>query len=210
MFIKIFINYVTHIIILVFATDNNLQHLANNDNTLYADGTFYIFPSLFTQLYTLHALIDGAMFPLVFVLLPGKSYDIFTRFCNLLKTAYTQRQIHLNPTTFFIDYEVALQNAARTSFPGITIKSCCFHYTQCIWRKVQATGLVINYKDEPEIHRLIRRASVSPLVPQAAIEDVWFHAQEDLENSASTANTTTFTDYVTTHWVENNRHLWNY
>ena len=42
-------------------------------------------------------------------------------------------------------------------------------------------------------------ASVSPLVPQAAIEDVWFHAQEDLENSASTANTTTFTDYVTTH-----------
>jgi hypothetical protein len=74
LFIKIFINYVTHIIILVFATDNNLQHLANNDNnTLYADGTFYIFPSLFTQLYTLHALIDGAMFPLVFVLLPGKS-----------------------------------------------------------------------------------------------------------------------------------------
>jgi hypothetical protein len=56
---------------------------------------------------------------------------------------------------------------------GMTMKGCCFHYTQCIWRKVQATGLVINYKDEPEIHRLIRRASVSPLVPQAAIEDVW-------------------------------------
>ncbi|CAG2228015.1 unnamed protein product [Mytilus edulis] len=51
--------------ILVFATDSNLQHLANNDNnTIYADGTFYTCPSIFEQLYTLHALIDGEMFPL--------------------------------------------------------------------------------------------------------------------------------------------------
>ncbi|CAG2196462.1 unnamed protein product [Mytilus edulis] len=94
--------------ILVFATDSNLQHLANNDNnTIYADGTFYTCPSIFEQLYTLHALIDGEMFPLVFALLPGKSEDIYTRFFSLLKNACTQRQIQLNPTTFFIDYESA-------------------------------------------------------------------------------------------------------
>jgi hypothetical protein len=116
----------------------------------------------------------------------------------------------LNPNTFFIDYEVALQNAARTSFPGITIKGCCFHYTQCIWRKVQATRLVTNYKDEPEIHPLIHRAAVLTLVSQAAIEEVWYHALEVLENSDSTTSTTTFTDYFTTHWVETNRHIWNH
>lgn len=64
------INDGTYDRILVFATDNNLQLLANNDNnTIYADGTFYTCPSLFAQLYTLHAL-DGEIFPLVFALLP--------------------------------------------------------------------------------------------------------------------------------------------
>ena len=90
------INDGTYDIILVFTTDNNLQLLANNDNnTIYADGTFDTCPPLFTQLYTLHALVDGEIFPLVFVLLPGKSEDIYIRLFNLLKTAYTQRQIRL-------------------------------------------------------------------------------------------------------------------
>lgn len=55
------------------------------------------------------------MFPLVFALLPGKSEIIYTRFFTLLKDVCTQWQLNLNPTTFFIDYESAVQNAARTS-----------------------------------------------------------------------------------------------
>ena len=85
------INDGTYDRILVFATDNNLQLLANNDNnTIYADGTFYTCPSLFAQLYTLHAL-DGEIFPLVFALLPWNSEDIYIRLFNLLKTACTQQ-----------------------------------------------------------------------------------------------------------------------
>jgi len=112
--------------ILIFATDRNLQLLADND-TIYADGTFYTCPSLFTQLYTLHGMVDGEMFPLVFALLPGKSEQLYTRYFQLLTEVCTQRQIALQPTTLFIDYETAVQNAARTSFPGITIKGCLFH-----------------------------------------------------------------------------------
>lgn len=126
--------------ILIFVTDRNLQFLADND-TIYADGTFYTCPSLFTQLYTLHGMVDGDMFPLVFALLPGKSEQLYTRYFHLLKETCTQCQIALQPTTFFIDYETAVQNTARTSFPGITIKGCFFHFTQCIWRKVQNTGM---------------------------------------------------------------------
>ena len=33
---------------------------------------------------------------------------------------------------------------------------------------------------------------------------------EDMEHSNSHDNTTTFTDYVITNWVETNRHLWNH
>ena len=147
---------------------------------------------------------------LVFALLPGKSEIIYSRFFTLLKDACTQRRLYLNPTTFFIDYETAVQNAASTSFPGVTIKGCFFHYTQCIWRKVQDTGLVTSYRDDEEVHRLVRRAAVLPLVPQADVTDVWFNAMEDMDNSNSLVNTTSFTDYVVTNWVETNRHLWNH
>ena len=59
-------------------------------------------------------------------------------------------------------------------------------------------------------HTQIRRAAVPPLIPQAEVEDVWFHALEDMENSDPTANITPFTDYVTTYWVQSNRQLWNH
>ncbi|CAG2184746.1 unnamed protein product [Mytilus edulis] len=51
---------------LIFSTTNNLTHLAAA-NTIFCDGTFYSCPTLFHQLYTVHAMIDGSMFPLVFV-----------------------------------------------------------------------------------------------------------------------------------------------
>jgi len=67
-----------------------------------------------------------------------------------------------------------------------------------------------HYSDDPIIHQLVRRAAVLPLVPQANIEDVWFNALEDLEQSSPTTNPTSFTGYVTTYWVETHRHLWNH
>ena len=160
---------------LIFATNRNLQILADND-TIYVDGTFNTCPLLFTQFYTLHAMVDGEMFLSVFGLLPGKAEHLYTRYFLLLKEACPQRQIALQLTTLFIDYETAVQNAARTSFPGITIKGCFFHYTQRIWRKVQNTGMQTHYSDNPIIHQFVRRAAVFPLVSQASIEDVWFNA----------------------------------
>ena len=143
-------------------------------------------------------MVDEEMFPLVFALLPGKSEQLYTRYFHLSKEACTQRQIALQPTTFFIDYENDVQNATRTSFSGISIKGCFFHYTQCIWTKVQNIGMQTHYSDDPIIHQLVRRAAVLPLVPQASIEDVWFNALEDLEQSNPTTDPTSFTDYVTT------------
>ncbi|XP_063435973.1 uncharacterized protein LOC134716888 [Mytilus trossulus] len=136
------INNGTYDKIVVFAPDNNIQHLANNNNnTIYADGTFYTCPPIFEQLYTLHALIDGEMFPLVFALLPGKSEDIYTRFFSLLKTDCDCTQCQI-PTTFFIYYKSAVQNSVRSSFLGLDIKG----------RFGQSTGLVTNYKGYPAIH----------------------------------------------------------
>ena len=118
-------------------------------------------------------------------------------------------QLQLAPTTIFMDFETAAQNAVRTVFTGITVKGCFFHYTQAIWRK---TTLV--YKSPTEttttFDNFVRRAAVLPLVPMDLIEDVWFNALNVLEDIDIPANTTTFTDYATTQWIDGDRQVWNH
>ena len=58
--------------IIVFATAGNLHHLGRAA-TWYGDGKFSVCPSLFYQLYTIHAEVHGQIVPLVFNLLPSKS-----------------------------------------------------------------------------------------------------------------------------------------
>jgi hypothetical protein len=150
---------------LILPTTSNRRHLAAAD-TIFCDDTFSACPSLFHQLYTIHVMIDGSMYSLVFGLLSGKDQTNYIRFFSHIKDLSRQQNIYLQPQTVFIDYEIATNNAATTVFPGVTIKGCFFHYTQCIWRETQKCGLQTYYKKNDDITKLVRRAAVLPLVPQ--------------------------------------------
>ena len=80
-----------------------------------------------------------------------------------------------------MDFETAAQNAARTVFPGITVKGCFFHYTQAIWRKTQHTDLQVTYRNNEDIRQLVL---------MDLIGDVWCNALNDLEDIDTPANTT--------------------
>ena len=193
---------------LIFATDDNLTHLANA-TTIFGDGTFYAAPALFSQLYSLHAEVNGSTYPLVYALLPGKSEHLYTRLLHLLKDACLHiTGLQLNPDVFFADFETAIRNAIHTVFPTTTIRGCFFHYTQAIWRRTQAEGLAVLYREDPDIQRFIRRAAVLPLIPMPLIDDVWFQALEDI--NLHPTNVTPFADYVTEYWVEGDRQRWNH
>jgi hypothetical protein len=155
-------------------------------------------------------MVDGSMYPLVFASLPGKDEVIYTRIFSQIRHIAQQHQLQLQPDTVFIDYETATNNAARTVFPGVIVKGCFFHFTQCIWRKTQKCGLQTYYKENNNITRLVRRAAVLPLVPQHLVEDVWLNAHEDIGEADNVPDTTSFTDYVTEFWVEGHRFLWNH
>ena len=59
-------------------------------------------------------------------------------------------------------------------------------------------GLQTYYKENDNITKLDRRVTVLPLIPQ----DVWFNALQDIGDAENVTDTTTFTDYITKHWVE--------
>ena len=105
-----------------------------------------------------------------------------------------------------LDFEVAAHNAVKTSFPQSSIKGCFFHYIQCIWRKVQSSGLVVMFNEDDNFRRLVKRAAVLPLVPEN--KDGWFQALED--NQDDSPPVMRFKNYVTETWVGGHLQHWNH
>lgn len=194
--------------IILFATEKNLRNLCDADK-IFCDGTFYSSPHQFKQIYTLHAFVEGQMFPLVFGLLPNKSQATYTRMFELLKEVASSKGLTLNPPSVQLDFELAVHNAASQVFPGVELKGCFFHYTQCIWRKVQQLGLTTTYQTDSELYRFVRRAAVLPLVPVEHVEDVWLQA---LEESPDNTKAQSLADYVTETWIEGpfDQVMWNH
>ncbi|CAC5420063.1 unnamed protein product [Mytilus coruscus] len=156
-------------------------------------------------------MVDGAMYPLVYSFLPAKSQPVYTMFLTLIKDVchQYQHQLQLQPTNIFLDYEVAIRNAAYSVFPGINAKGCFPLHPKHV-EKSTKTDLQVPYKEDNHIHQIVRRAAVLPLIPTAEVEDVWLNALTNIDQVDTNNNYTSFTDYVTTYWVEQNRHLWNH
>jgi MULE transposase domain len=121
--------------VLMMATQKMLDLLATRD-CIFMDGTFRVAPALFTQLYTLHGLVGSSMVCFAYFLLPDKSQATYIKMLQMV-----QSRTNLNPSRFQTDFEIAAMTAVRQLFPAARVSGCFFHYTQCIWRKVQYLGL---------------------------------------------------------------------
>ena len=79
------------------------------------------------------------------------------------------------PSIVQVDFELAMIRALTAELPATTIRGCFFHYTQCVWRKVQELGLVTTYRLGEGVRVLIRRLAALPLLPVGAIGPIWPH-----------------------------------
>ena len=75
-----------------------------------ADGTFKVVPSLFAQLYTVHALVGGTypfrdvhLLASIYILLPGKSSSYYRKMWNIIQ----QLCPGSNPRYLLVDFEKA-------------------------------------------------------------------------------------------------------
>jgi hypothetical protein len=99
----------------------------------FIDGTFKVVPEIFYQLFAIHANYREHVLPVSFILLPGKSGQIYQKMINeiiALVPGWSPRRI-------MMDFEKALINVFSGAFPTAELSGCFFHLSQSVQRYLQ-------------------------------------------------------------------------
>ena len=131
--------------IIMFSTEENKKILSYS-TTWMADGTFKVVPSLFGQLYTVHALVGGTYPFRDGHLLPGESSSYYRKMWHIIQQLCPSS----NPRYLLVDFEKAAINTFAEVWPRTYIKGCFFHLSQSVYRKVQDLGLKTIYSNNTE------------------------------------------------------------
>lgn len=109
----------------------DITNIVSDAEVIYGDGTFFICPGLFKQVYILHTIVRKTMIACAYFLLPD--IEQVTYFSML---QYLQSICPISATRFQTDFEMAVMNAFKQFNPNAKVSGCFFHFTQNIWRKV--------------------------------------------------------------------------
>ena len=115
--------------ILIFGTRDSLDYLENSRNW-FIDGTFSVSTPQFAQLYTVQWKKRSWS---VYFVIPNKRLDSYAEMLNEIKNLTNG----VNPESIMINFENSMISACERVFPLATRKSCLFHLTKNIYRKVQ-------------------------------------------------------------------------
>ena len=117
----------------------------------------------------------GLWVPLIFGLLPGFATEDYSVFFTLIKETVAE---NVKSTGFkfkkvLCDYELSIHNALKECFGEETeIRGCNFHYSQCIFRKVQSLGMQREYLTARSKVRIFSKMDISlSHVPPSRLTD---------------------------------------
>lgn len=132
--------------------------------TIHIDGTFWTAPGILRQLVTIHGEICGQSFPLCYFLLPLKTELCYSKMWETLKAVLRPHNLDLTRISRVVmDYEAALVSATKIALPHAVVQGCSFHFSQAIYRNVDATA----YRNEDGYKRRIRMIIALGHVPSA-------------------------------------------
>lgn len=120
---------------IILFCNKKVRALIHRFKHILCDGTFKASTSSFKQLYSIHGRNEktSAIHPLIFCLLPDKSYNTYKILFELIKTNFPTWQIE----KVTIDYELAAINGISAVYPEIEIKGCFYHFNRCLYRKAK-------------------------------------------------------------------------
>jgi len=119
------------------------------------------------------------------------------------------KNIGWNPQSVHLDFEVAAINALRTIFPQIQLHGCHFHFTQCLWRKIQNVGLASVYKKNEDVQMHVRKCGAMAYLPLDKIDEAWLIIQS---NAPDDEKLNEFNNYFVENWLDSttfSKKMWN-
>jgi hypothetical protein len=173
--------------ILLFTTVTNIRNLEQSCLWI-MDGTFKTVPTLFRQLYTIHARVGGdensRIMPLVYALMSSKSRECYERLFQDLIDFGNEQDLHLQPRFILTDFEQAAINASCIKFPSAQNKGCLFHLAQSVYRKIQATGFAIRYGTDENFSLVIRQIPALAFLNPADIPAAFDRLKDEIPAEA--------------------------
>ena len=182
-----------------------LMELMVEIKTLGYDGTFYVVPKPFYQLWTIHMIVEGHCFPGLSFLFMGKDTEQY-------KAAWRFAQDILGedfrPEHCTNDFEGAAIEAAKCEQPQMQCNGCLFHSCNCKFKNMRRFGLYNAWKEQDEFRIWLKRCMAVPMLPPKYIKkaymyllrkNIFFPRLADIENFKR------FKRYVQKQWVDNKK-----
>ncbi|CAF4145951.1 unnamed protein product, partial [Adineta steineri] len=158
---------------LVFSSPKQLQLLFEG-SMVFLDGTFLATPPCFDQIFTIHCLKFESAFPCVFAVLPDRKKSTYQELFKELKSiAISMGQIW-QPEQIMSDFETSLMPAVSTEFPMCVHKGCYYHYSQCLYRRIQSSGLAVDYTHDESLRSCCKKLMALPFLPVDEVETSFY------------------------------------
>ncbi|CAF3207645.1 unnamed protein product, partial [Rotaria sp. Silwood2] len=113
--------------ILLFTTSENVKWL-QEAKFWFMNETFKTMPTLFRQLYSIHAPVSEnvtfRIIPLVYALMSKKSEELYQRLFQELNELADENELELKPGFVLTDDEKGSINAVKSEFPSAQSKGC--------------------------------------------------------------------------------------
>ena len=109
----------------------------------FIDATFQITPKGFQQVLNIVVYVPHLKiyFPGCYIFMTNKTESLYNKCFEMLKAIAKDLGFELKPKFLMCDFELALRNAAKSSFPDLEIGGCYSHFVKCLYDKITKLGL---------------------------------------------------------------------
>ncbi|XP_065683470.1 uncharacterized protein LOC136096235 [Hydra vulgaris] len=145
-----------------------LLNLLKEATIMFADATFKVVPTNFSggQLFNILTEVRGIVLPIVHILMSGKKLGLYKAALEKVK----ELENDFSPIISMVDYEAAILNALKSSFPNIRITGCRFHFGQSILKKIKAVGLQTEYVHDNVIRKWGKKYIALCMLPSYLVQ----------------------------------------
>ena len=166
------------------------------------DGTFRIAPTNWSQIFIFMVKYDDKFVPICFGFLPNKTEISYTIFFTMIQVELEKRNLNCSLKKIMVDFEIGIQKAIISVF-DVEILACFFHFSQCLWKRVQSGQMSSLYEQDEKFREFIRACISLPMLKLEELQDAVDELKTiDFNDEIKNNNKDKFMKYIQDVWID--------